>query len=335
MRPLAALLALAPALAGAQPISFSLKNDVPAGQKPSLTVTAVERVLDVRLELARPDGGRVEQKAAALDPGRSVTFPIGDGASGKTHWHGAIKLVVSGEGPWSYDLDFDTLVRGELKVNYQRDHLDLDKHVLEIQLSRPAGGATLTVLGDDGSEIGEGEAKWHGEPAGTWVRIPWRQSPGNVMKMELHVTSADGLGAKVVLAPWTVQIPHEEVNFENGSAEILASERPKLDAAYARIMEAARKAAPFVKVLLFIAGHTDTVGTRESNYRLSVDRARAIAGYFKQKGIKLPISYEGFGESILKVKTPDETPEPQNRRVDYVLAAEEPPVRGAQWKSVQ
>src|SRR5690349_14462077 len=125
------LLLFVPALASAQPISFALKNDVPPGKKPTFTVTAIERVLDVRLELQRSDGAaRVDEKAPALDPGRSVTFPIGDGASGKAHWRGAIKLTVPGEGPWSYDLDFDTLVRGELKVSYQRDHLDLAGHVL-------------------------------------------------------------------------------------------------------------------------------------------------------------------------------------------------------------
>jgi len=336
MRPLALLVALtAPAFAQA-PISFTLKNDVAAGQKPSLTLIATDRVIDVRLAVTRAsDGAKFEQRAAALDPGRSVTFPIGDGAPGRAHYKGSINLVVSGSGPWSYDLDFDTLVRGELKVTYRRDHLNLDQRVLEFQLSRPAAKATLTVYGDDGSEIGDGEAAYHGEPPGTWLRIGWQQRGGNVMKMELHVVSADGLGSKVELVPWTVAIPHEEVNFENGKAEILPSEKPKLDAAYARIVEAARKAQPFVKVLVFIAGHTDTVGARDANYRLSVERARAIAVYFRAKGLKLPISYEGFGETILKVKTPDETPEPANRRADYVLAAEEPPLGGATWKSVQ
>ena len=48
--PLVALLVL-PAAAAAQPVSFQLKNDVPAGQKPTLTLMAMERVLEVKLDL--------------------------------------------------------------------------------------------------------------------------------------------------------------------------------------------------------------------------------------------------------------------------------------------
>jgi outer membrane protein OmpA-like peptidoglycan-associated protein len=156
------------------------------------------------------------------------------------------------------------------------------------------------------------------------------------MKIQLRAVDAQGFATNVTLTPWSVAIPHEEVNFASGSAVIEAGERPKLDEAYAKIFAAATKAQPFVKCLLFIAGHTDTVGTRESNHRLSVDRARAIAVYFRQKGIKIPISYEGFGEDLPRVKTPDETAERANRRADYVLSAEEPLSKApAEWKAVQ
>ena len=36
----------------------------------------------------------------------------------------------------SFDLNFETAVTGELRVTYARDHLDLDAHTLEFQLSR-------------------------------------------------------------------------------------------------------------------------------------------------------------------------------------------------------
>src|SRR5436190_7295707 len=59
--PLALLVALvaAPAAAWAQPISFQLKNDVAAGQKPALAVTAMERVLELKIDLARDDGEKL------------------------------------------------------------------------------------------------------------------------------------------------------------------------------------------------------------------------------------------------------------------------------------
>jgi outer membrane protein OmpA-like peptidoglycan-associated protein len=98
----------------------------------------------------------------------------------------------------------------------------------------------------------------------------------------------------------------------------------------------------FVKMQLFVAGHTDTVGPSARNRALSLDRARAIAAYFQRKGLALPIAYAGFGEDVLKVKTPDETDERRNRRADYVIAPRgaPPPFKGpylkahAAWKQL-
>ncbi|MET0410467.1 MAG: OmpA family protein, partial [Polyangiaceae bacterium] len=77
-------------------------------------------------------------------------------------------------------------------------------------------------------------------------------------------------------------------------------------------------------IRLFIAGHTDTVGSREHNLALSSKRARAIAAWFRKSGLSLPIAYQGFGEQALKVVTADEVDKLDNRRVDYVLGLEPP-----------
>jgi outer membrane protein OmpA-like peptidoglycan-associated protein len=332
-------LLLLPALAAAQPsqpVETKLQNDVAAGKKPTLTVIARRRVVEVQLSLAREGGGEAGGKVAALSPGQSHVFPIGDGQAGRAHWTGKLDLVVSGQGPATFDLSFDTVVRAPLHVGYRKDHLDLDKRLLEFQLNRPAKHAALEVIGEDGATLGEGAADYHGEAPGTWLPIRWTQPAGKVLKLELSVTDADGQGVKAELVPWSVTIPHEEVNFATASAVIEPGERPKLDAALSKINEALARAGGRIRVSLFIAGHTDTVGSRESNRRLSIERARSISLYFRGKGLRVPISYEGFGEDALKVKTPDETDERQNRRADYVLSAEQPDERApAQWKSVQ
>ena len=61
------------------------------------------------------------------------------------------------------------------------------------------------------------------------------------------------------------------------------------------------------------------------------DRARSIAAWFRKRGVKIPISYEGFGETSLAVKTADSVDEIRNRRVDYVLS-DGPPVYSAAFK---
>jgi outer membrane protein OmpA-like peptidoglycan-associated protein len=147
--------------------------------------------------------------------------------------------------------------------------------------------------------------------------------------------SADGLVTRVELIPWSVAIDHEDVNFATNSSAIEPGEEAKLDASLARIGEVVKRSERFVKMQLYIAGHTDTVGPAGKNLALSLDRARAIAAYFRRKRLALPIVYAGFGEQVLKVSTPDETDERRNRRADYVIAplGAPPPFKGPYLKA--
>jgi outer membrane protein OmpA-like peptidoglycan-associated protein len=66
-----------------------------------------------------------------------------------------------------------------------------------------------------------------------------------------------------------------------------------------------------------IIGHSDTVGKAEANTTLALKRAQAIADLLREKGLKAAaLSVESHGEANLLVKTPDETAEPRNRRVE-------------------
>ncbi len=66
-----------------------------------------------------------------------------------------------------------------------------------------------------------------------------------------------------------------------------------------------------------IEGHTDTVGTPESNRALSEERAQAVVAYitshFGVDGSRLQAV--GMGEEDLAVPTPPQTPDARNRRV--------------------
>jgi outer membrane protein OmpA-like peptidoglycan-associated protein len=323
--------------ARAQPVSFELRGDVPLGQKPMLRITAVQQVTDVRVELKRDDGKDFAMKQGALARGQAVTLPIGDGAAGKASYRGSISAKVVGGDRWSDELSFETLVRAPLKVSYDIDHLDLDRRVLQFKLSRPAGSAELVVIGEDGKELGKGSAAYKKEPADTWLPISWTQPPNTrVMMMKLRAVSADGLATNVELIPWSVTIDHEDVNFSTDSAVIETAEEKKLDASLAKIAEVVKRGERFMKMKLYIAGHTDTVGLDGKNRKLSLDRARAIARYFRRKGLALPIAFAGFGEDVLKVKTADGVDERANRRADYVIGpatAAAPPFKGPYLKA--
>jgi peptidoglycan-associated lipoprotein len=69
-----------------------------------------------------------------------------------------------------------------------------------------------------------------------------------------------------------------------------------------------------------IIGHTDTQGKADANATLALRRAEAIATLLKSQGMQTSaVLVESHGESNLLVPTPDETPEPRNRRVEVVL----------------
>jgi flagellar motor protein MotB len=328
------ILALA-GVAAAQPVSFQLQGQVPIGQKPKLVVKATQSVSDIRVELERDDGKKLTLKWGVLAKGQSTTFELGDGKPGKSSFKGSISATVNGE-KWSDQLSFDTAVTAPIKVTYDADHLDLEKHELQVKLNRPVDTAELVVFGEDGKEIGKGTAKWTGEPADKWLAITWKQIPtARVMTMKLRVAGDDGVASNVELIPWSVAIDHEDVNFATDSAVIAPTETAKLDASLEKITQVIKTSGKFMKMKLYVAGHTDTVGASAKNRKLSLARARAIAAYFKKRGLRIPIAFAGFGEDVLKVKTADNTDERANRRADYVIgpAAGQPPFGGAYLKA--
>ena len=336
------MLLLTAGSAYAQPVSYQLKGVVSVGQKPQVRITAAEKVTEIRLDLERDDGKKLTLKQAALAKGQSVTLSIGDGAVGKASYKGTIS--ATGSTKWSDSINFQTVVTAPLKVAYDADHLDLDKHVLQFKPSRAVESAELAVVGEDGKELGTGSASYDKPSADGWYAITWTQ-PANtrVMTMKLRVVADEHTSSTLQLIPWSVEVAHEDVNFATDSAVIEPTEEKKLDASLAKITEVVKSGEKFLKMRLYVAGHTDTVGSNAKNLKLSNARAASIGAYFRKKGLKIPIAVAGFGEEVLKVKTADNTDERGNRRADYVLGplAGTPPFKGpylkvkAPWKQLK
>ncbi len=86
------------------------------------------------------------------------------------------------------------------------------------------------------------------------------------------------------------------------------------------IAEAAQARGRQAVTRIEVTGHTDTSGSPTYNQGLSVRRANAVAAELVRLGVpRNEITARGVGESQLLVATPDNTREPQNRRVEIVL----------------
>ncbi len=69
-----------------------------------------------------------------------------------------------------------------------------------------------------------------------------------------------------------------------------------------------------------VVGHTDTMGSTRANFDLGLKRAMMVRNLLAGAGLDpARIEASSLGETDLFVKTPDETPEPRNRRVDIVV----------------
>jgi outer membrane protein OmpA-like peptidoglycan-associated protein len=214
--------------------------------------------------------------------------------------------------------------KAPLQVEVDKSKVDLKEHHLELRASRDLAKVTIKVTGDSGAVLADESSDLGPQPAGTPLVVHWSPSSEEpVVRIEVFAYDTDGYWRGIAIVPWSVFVPHEEVNFRTDSYQIDDPEKPKLEASFVKVTEALAK-HPEIRVTLFIAGHTDTVGDASYNLRLSRQRAQSIARWFRQRGLKIPIAFEGFGESALLVKTADEVDEPRNRRVDYILSVDEP-----------
>ncbi len=101
------------------------------------------------------------------------------------------------------------------------------------------------------------------------------------------------------------------INFETAKATINPDSAKTLDAA-----ASALKTAEF---RIEVAGHTDNVGTPESNLRLSQERAQAVMAALVSRGIKADrLTAKGYGQTTPVADNRTEDGRAKNRRVELV-----------------
>jgi outer membrane protein OmpA-like peptidoglycan-associated protein len=103
------------------------------------------------------------------------------------------------------------------------------------------------------------------------------------------------------------------LNFQTGKAIIAKSSYASLDALYKLLIT-----KPNFKVL--IEGHTDNVGNRQSNIRLSEARAKAVKDYLVKKGIEEErLVDKGYGPDRPVADNKTAAGKAKNRRVEFTV----------------
>jgi outer membrane protein OmpA-like peptidoglycan-associated protein len=105
----------------------------------------------------------------------------------------------------------------------------------------------------------------------------------------------------------------EGVHFEFDKATLTPEAMAILD-------KAASLLATQEKVVVEVAGHTDSVGTEEYNQKLSERRAIAVKDYLESKGINATrLTAMGYGELQPVASNDTDAGRAQNRRVELIV----------------
>ncbi|MFT3706445.1 MAG: OmpA family protein [Archangium sp.] len=318
------VLALLPTLAFADAVNVSLTNKALKGKgTPAVHVEILEPIAGFRLVLTR-DGGKPQEWKGGGKPGVTRTIELSQ-PDGVSKWAGELIINFPNGTTGNMPLEFETELAGQMVITVDKEKdVDIEGRKLRFTANQPVAKVHLRVLMDSGASIIDDDIAFNGEPAGSKLEVTWPASTGKVFRVELRVFGHSGVFNGVELTPWRIDIPHEEVNFATGKWDIPDDEAKKLEASLKLVLEAVSKFSGLAEIKLYVAGHTDTVGNNASNRTLSLNRARSIGQWFRKRGVRIPVLYEGFGEEALAISTKDEQDEPKNRRAEYIIAIDDP-----------
>ena len=290
---------------------------------PVLVLRAREFIKSGSVALERSDGVKNTVSLGTMKPGQEKRVPLKQ-PKGAFKW----KVTITGESQFAQTMNqqFETETAWvdpiQLSVNPELVHVGEGK--LTLRSNVPLDKVEIEVFDKEGAKFVETTQSIGGK--GGDVEITWSPARAEVGAIRLRAHDVAGFWSAVLLEPFWVDIPHREVVFHFGKATWDDTETPKLDETLVAVRAAmANHQRKGLSMQLYIAGYTDTVGGSADNMTLSTSRARAIASWFRKAGLDIPILYQGFGESVLAVQTPDNTPEARNRRALYILGNAPPP----------
>jgi len=241
--------------------------------------------------------------------------------------------------PLKADTDGDGLKDGEEVLTYKTDPLKADTDGDGLS----DGKEVMTYLTDPLKADTDGDGLTDGQEVLTYKTNPLKQDTDgdgltdgqevNTYKTDPLLKDTDGGGVddgtevskkqnpldptddfgKKTLGPQKVgaKIILEGVLFDTGKATITPASDSVLVKAYETLV-----AYPDMNVK--ISGHTDNVGKRDKNVKLSLDRANAVKAWLVKRGIdEARMTTEGFGPD--KPITLNDTPEnkAKNRRIEF------------------
>jgi MYXO-CTERM domain-containing protein len=310
------------------PVSYEFSPQTDAQGKAFLKVTFNEPAEGVEVVIKGDDGTSITKKIGKAGAGKDVQITWTQKSPQVKY-----EMELTGEalgGNFTFEI-IKAAAKGKVgKLKFLSSREDIvDRKQAKYETSFALTSYDYKVIDDDGDVIAS-DTVTSGVPAGGKFTVSWK-SDANVFMVEVRGEDEHGRFVEDRRVPYSADIPHTEVNFDSGKADIKPGEVPKLDEAIAvafheldaldRVNEAVNAN---LTPQLYIVGYTDTVGNPGKNQVLSQGRAKAIAKYFYEQGFWAEIYYAGMGERGLRVETDDSVDEVRNRRALYLIAFQKP-----------
>lgn len=330
----AVVAAALPALpAAANDIDLRIDNRAAPGQQPQLTIIVNKDVESVTVDLSSGSHHIKQKKGPQTQPGK-IDFTLAHDGVGKLTWKGTLDVVFSDGASGSMPLSFQTeRLSTKFRFDVKRDTFkeDLKDNKVSVISERKTAKLEVEPFTDEDASMGTGFQEFSppveiGKPA----EVSWfPRKSGEILRLHIVAYDENGSFQAGDWFPYSVTIPHEDVVFDSGKSTIRPEQEPKLVAVIPEVEKAMKRFGPALKaanetVKLLVDGHTDTVGDAGTNRTLSQARATAIAKWFKAHGVPIAVYARGYGEDVLKVETPDNTDEQQNRRAEYNVSVNVP-----------
>jgi len=188
------------------------------------------------------------------------------------------------------------------------------KHVAPAPAPAPAPAQTLVVLLPDSDTGVTGRAYVSNDAGTTDLNAARESATASQGQRPAPVTTMSEEEVQRVFGDTIAALPpapvHFTLYFRFESDELTDESRALLPEILQTVKQ---RAIPEVLVI----GHTDTMGTPQANLQLGMTRATAVFRILIQVGFDpATIEVRSHGESDPLVKTPDQTPEARNRRVE-------------------
>jgi hypothetical protein len=276
-------------------------------QQPEVIVTAQAAVESLVVTVS-VDGNPGEARTLRDLPAgatRSITWPAAAGS------HDCEVLVRGTSAGRAFEARTQARVDvvAPLEVTLAPRDVNLQKGKLRFHTRSDVSFTELALYDLDGNVLHQATKRFDTRASEKGYDLAWPTLHGQVARVALRVFSTNDTWADVEWSPLEIEVPHEPIYFDE--AFVTGPSLEKLDGAYAVLQLTLSEQKDLRGLQLYVLG----TGVADGDLDEAKARAHAVAAYFRERGLSLPLfiggavdtgapSAQGEVQAILALQAP-------------------------------